>query len=97
MRRTDPVRIGDLVKNFVEDNPRLAQMFLESRAIEAWKTHMPPYIVSQTTRINVYRNKMTVWIASAALRHEIFMRRTELVAKINEAVGQSVITAIYVK
>jgi Protein of unknown function (DUF721). len=96
MRRTDPVRIGDLLKNVVDNNPKLSRMFLEARIIEAWK-NLDPYIASQTTRVNIFRGKLNVWIASSALRHEIFMRRTELVVQLNKAVGQTVITAIYVK
>ena len=96
MRRTEPIRIGDLLKNVVENNPRMSRMFLEARAIEAWK-NLDPFIASQTLRVNIVRGKLNVWIASSALRHEIFMRRTELMASINEAIGQQVITAIYVK
>lgn len=97
MRRSDPVRIGDLMKNLVKNNPKLSQMFLESKVIEIWKDIMPPHVLSHTSRITVYRNKITIWLTSAALRHEIFMRRTELIQKINQAVGQDIITAIYVK
>ena len=96
MRRTEPIRVGDLLKNIVDNNPKLSRMFLEARVEEAWK-NLDPYIASQTTRVNVVRGKLNVWIASSALRHEIFMRRTDLVRQINEAVGQPVITAIYVK
>lgn len=96
MRRTDPIRVGDLLKNVVDNNPKLSQMFLEARVVDAWK-NIDPYIASQTTRVNIIRGKLNVWISSAALRHEIFMRRTELVAQINQTVGQPVITALYVK
>ena len=96
MRRTDPIRIGDLLKNVVENNPKMSRMFLEARVVEAWK-NIDPYIAAQTTRINITHGKLNVWIASSALRHEIFMRRTELVAQINQSVGQPVITALYVK
>ena len=96
MRRTEPIRLGDLLKNLVDNNPRLSRMFLEARAIEAWK-NIDPYIASQTTRANIIGGKLNVWIVSSALRQEIFMRRTELVARVNEAVGQKVITALYVK
>ncbi|MDR0955057.1 MAG: DUF721 domain-containing protein [Rikenellaceae bacterium] len=96
MRRTQPIRVGDLLKTVVENNPKLSRMFLEARVVEAWK-NLDPLIAAQTTRANVVQGKLNVWIANAALRHEIFMRRTELIRRINEAVGQAVITAIYVK
>ena len=96
MKRTDPIRVGDLLKSVVDNNPKLSQMFLEARVVEAWK-NLDPYIASQTSRVNIVRGRLNVWISSSALRHEIFMRRTELVARINASVGQPVVTAIYVK
>jgi hypothetical protein len=96
MRKTDPIRVGDLLKKVVASHPQFSRMFLEARVIEAWK-NLDPQIAAQTTRVTVFRGKLNVWIASAALRHEIFMRRTELTRQINQAVGQPVITAIYVK
>jgi hypothetical protein len=96
MRRTQPIWVGDLLKTVVENNPKLSRMFLEARVVEAWKK-LDPLIAAKTTRANVVQGKLNVWITNAALRHEIFMRRTELVRRINEAVGQPVITAIYVK
>lgn len=97
MRRTQPIRVGDLLGDFVQDNPRLARLMLESRAIEAWKTCVDPAAAEATLRVSVVNRKMTVWLNSSVLRHEVFMRRTELIARINEAIGQPLITALYVK
>jgi hypothetical protein len=96
MRRTDPIRIGDLLGRTVENHPKLSRLFLEARVIEAWKA-LGPEITAQTTRVTIFRGKLNVWIASSALRQEIFIRRTELLRRINETVGQEVVTAIYVK
>ena len=96
MRRTEAIRVGDLLKEVVDNHPKLSRLFLEARAVEAWK-NLDPYIASQTMRTTLYRGRLNVWIASSALRHELFMRRTELAARINQAVGENVVTAIYVK
>ena len=96
MKRTDPVRVGDLLKNVVGNHPKLSQLLLEARVEEAWRA-LDPAIAAQTVRVTVFRGKLTVWIASSAFRHEIFMRRTELADRLNETVGQKAITAIYVK
>ena len=96
MKRTDPIRVGDLLKNVVGNHPKLSQLLLEARVEEAWRA-LDPAIAAQTVRVTVSRGKLTAWIASPALRHEIFMRRTELAARINKTLEQNVITAIYVK
>ena len=96
MRRTEAIRVGDLLKEVVDNHPKLSRLFLEARAVEAWK-NLDPYIASQTMRTTLYRGRLNVWIASSALRHELFMRRTELADRINQAVGENVVTAIYVK
>lgn len=97
MRRTHPIRVGDLLGDFVRDNPRLSRLMLESQAIEAWKACVDPAVAEATLRVSVANRKMTVWLSSSVLRHEVFMRRTALIARINEAVGQPLITALYVK
>lgn len=97
MRKTEPIRIGEIVSDFLSSNPRLSAMLLEARAVDAWKEVVSPYIASQTTRVNISRGKLFVYISSSIVRHEVFMRRTELVGAINDLVGQPVITAIYVK
>jgi hypothetical protein len=96
MRRTEPIQIGDLLKKVVDNHPHFSRLFLEARVVEAWKS-ISPEIAAQTTRVTVFRGRLNVWIASSTLRHEIFMRRTELAGRINRAVGQEAITAIYVK
>jgi ribulose 1,5-bisphosphate synthetase/thiazole synthase len=97
MRRTHPIRVGDLLAGFVRDNPRLTGLMLESRAIEAWKACVDPAVADATLRVTVSNRKMTVWLGSSVLRHEVFMRRTALIARINDSLGEPVITALYVK
>jgi hypothetical protein len=97
MKRTCPIQVGELLANFVRDNPRLSDLVLESRAIEAWKGCAGSAVADATLRVSLSRGKMTVWLSSSVLRHEVFMRRTALVARINEVVGQPLVTALYVK
>jgi hypothetical protein len=97
VRRTHPIRVGELLADFVRDNPRLSSLVLESRAIEAWKNCAGPTVADATLRVSVSRGKMTVWLSSPVLRHEVFMRRTALIARLNEAVGRRLVTALYVK
>lgn len=97
MRRTEPVRIGEIVGDFFKNNPRLARMLAEAQVIDLWPEIVGEEIASYTMRININRGKMFVYLGSSVIRHEVFMRRTELMARINEIVGENVILAIYVK
>ncbi len=96
MRRTEPIAVGELLKTVAGSHPKLAQLFLEARVEEAWRA-LDPTIDAQTTRATFAGGKLNVWIASPALRHELFMRRTELVRQVNETLGTEVVKAIYVK
>ena len=96
MRRTEPIQVGDLLKNVIGDHPQFSRLFVEARVIEVWKG-IGPEIAAHTTRVTLVRGRLNVWVDSAALRHEIFMRRGELVAQVNRAVGVEAVKAVYVK
>jgi len=97
MRRTYPIRVGELLSGFVRDNPRLSGLLLESRAIEAWKSCLDPAVADATLRASVTGRRMTVWLSSSVLRHEVFMRRTAILARLNESLGGEFLVALYVK
>ncbi len=97
MRRTDPVTIGQLLGEFFGRGTHHGRMLAEARAIDLWGEVAGPRAVAVTTRINVRNGRMTVYLSSSVLRHEIFMQRTALAARLNAALGEEVITSIIVK
>ncbi|MDR2937052.1 MAG: DUF721 domain-containing protein [Rikenellaceae bacterium] len=97
MRRTAPVSIGQLLDEFFGSDTHHGRMLAEARAIDLWPTVVGPRAAAVTTRAHVRNGRMTVYLSSSVLRHEIFMQRTSIASRLNNALGQNVITAIIVK
>ena len=69
----------------------------EHRLIQAWDTVLGPAISRYTKDLRIYNQVLYVTVSSAALRNELLMRRTELVARLNAQAGAQVITQIVLR
>ena len=93
MKRTDPIAIGDLISAMIDSSERLKTGFAENKALQEWK-RVAGRIADETK--DVYLRDGVLWVvcSSAAVRNEIMMRRSSLVAEINNRVGQKVVNMI---
>lgn len=96
MRRTREVKLGDLVRAMLREEG-LETPLNEYRAQEAWGNLMGPDIMRYTRHIQVRGGIMYLSITHAALRHELMMQRSALVARINQHVGAQVLQKIVIR
>lgn len=97
MRKTVPMRFGDLWAEFLETNPAATRRLAEARVAEVWEGLVGPAVAARTTSITVEKGVMYVKISSSVARNEIFMRREELKDAVNNAVGMRVVNVVIVK
>lgn len=67
---------------------------LQKRLIEAWPTVAGEAIARYTTDVKIYNQTLFVRLRIPALRADLSMRRQEFVQRLNEYVGNQVITDI---
>lgn len=67
------------------------------RIVNSWEKVVGSIIANHTTKLYVNRGVLFVSVDSAALSHELFMERSELVDKLNKEIGKKVITEIVIK
>lgn len=67
------------------------------RIINSWEKVVGTIIAKHTTKLYVNRGVLFVNVDSAALSHELYMERTELVTKLNKEIGKKVISEIVIK
>ncbi len=94
MRRKDTAHIDVLVREFLRANgmdKKLNQM----RLIEAWPKVLGAHISNYTQDLKIHNRVLYVRVTSAALRSELIMTRQLLCAKLNQEVGEEVITEIH--
>ena len=97
MRKSTPIRFGDLWEGFVEDAPDLKRRLAEARVAELWPGIVGPAIAACTVSVKVEKSVLVVELSSAAARHELFMRRIALAEAINRAAGIKVINMVRLK
>ncbi|MBO7437764.1 MAG: DUF721 domain-containing protein [Bacteroidaceae bacterium] len=96
MKKTDSEKVGGVILQYLRDMG-LETPLNEHRLIQAWDKVLGSAVSRYTKEIRIYNQVLFVTISSAALRNELMMRRTELVARLNAEAGAQVITQIVLK
>jgi hypothetical protein len=94
MRRTNTQSIGELLKDFLSENPQLDIKLAENRLINAWGEVLGNLTLRYTTNIYVRNRTLHVHLSSAVLRGELMMCREKLIQTLNEKAGMYVIKDI---
>ncbi len=90
MNRGSSMSIGDVLSQCL-CGTELEKSLLETRVVEQWPQVMGDTIARLTSKIEVKDGVLYVHIRSAALKSQLFECRFDLVRKLNEAVGGSVL------
>ncbi len=85
--------IGDLLAEFIHGS-ELEQPLLERKVIALWPQLLGQTVAQFTGNIEVKNGVLYVHIRSAALRSQLFEVRYDLMRKLNEAAGASVLKDI---
>lgn len=67
---------------------------MQKRLVEAWPEVAGPVVARYTLNTYIYNQTLFVRLSTPALRSDLSMMRGELVKKLNDVVGEQVITDI---
>lgn len=84
------MELTDAIVGFLRESG-LEQQVLEVQMEEVWPSVMGETVAKLTRSVEVKNGMLYVKVSSAALKTQLFENRFELVRKLNEAVGASVI------
>ena len=93
MFRRDVQSISDLLNMYLR-REGLETPLLQRRAIDAWEKGVGAGVARYTGEKFIKNQTLFVKILSPALRQDLTMMRTQLVKRINEAVGSMVIADV---
>lgn len=97
MRRTKPMRIGELWGDFLKNSPLIASKIAEAKLPEYWKELVGPAIASYTMSMNLHKGILYISFSSSVIRYEVLMRREYLAQQLNSKMGFKLIKSIIVK
>lgn len=91
MIRKNTQTIGEVLRDFFEDNTELYEKMMEIRIQRAWGEVLGPMVLQYTRLIYVKDRVLYVSLTSAVLRNELLLCRERLVKSLNQYAGSSVI------
>lgn len=93
MKRTEAKSIAEIIGDFMQQED-IEDAVLEQKALRLWSQVVGPGINRMTTERYVENGVITMKIASAALRNDLMLSRSSLIAQLNQLVGKPVIKEI---
>lgn len=97
MKRNNSQKLGDLLRDFFEENSELYDKIMEIRIQRSWKEVLGPMVMQYTRTVYVRDKVLYVYLTSSVLRSELILCREKLVKSLNEYAGSSVIKDIVIR
>lgn len=89
MKRTNTQPIGEILRDFFEDNTELYEKIMEVRIERAWKKLLGPMAAHYTRNLYVRDRILYVSMTSAVLRSELLLSKDKLLSNINQEIQQA--------
>ena len=84
------ISLGDAVRQFLKEN-NLEHKISELHIDDYWKQAVGAFAIPYTKSVEVREGTLYVKISNAALRNELFIRRFDIVKRVNDAAGYKII------
>lgn len=94
MRKRNTESIGEVLREFFEQNQILKTKIAESRILSGWNTILGASIASYTTNLYFKNGILYVHLSSSVLRSELMMSRDKLVVTLNQHAKTDIIKNI---
>ena len=82
--------LQDLIGSFLDKN-RKKELYSEQAIVKVWNEEMGEFITSHTQGITINRGVLAVKITHSALRFELIAQKSQIIKKLNNAVGMEVL------
>jgi len=93
MRRSKPISIGEALRQWAGSSG-IRGPFARGRVVATWEDLLGERVRQHVTHSRVRGNKLIVTVDSSAWRQELHMRRADWCRRLNEELGDSLISEI---
>lgn len=95
MKRSNFQPLSQVLDEFFRKNG-MEEKILEAKVKDSWNTVVGPVFSNATKQIRISKGVLFVSMQSAAIKHEIFIHRSTIIAKLNEIAQKPFIHEIIV-
>ncbi len=96
MRRSKTISLGEAIKDYVREM-NLEGKLNEAGLINSWEEVVGKAISSRTSKIYIKDSVLYIHLNSSVVRNELMMLRQELMEKLNQKAGTTVIKDIVLR
>ncbi|MCC8094746.1 MAG: DUF721 domain-containing protein [Tannerellaceae bacterium] len=97
MKRKNAQTLGEVIREFFDDNTELYDKILEIRVQRAWGEILGPMVMQYTHNLYVRNGVMYVSLTSSILRSELILYTDRLIKSLNEYAGSEVLHKIIIR
>lgn len=90
------LHIGDALKAFL-DKSKLKNGIRAVQIEEVWEKVMGKTIAKYTDKIEIISSKLFIYSSVGPLKNELQFQKPQIIARINELMGEKVITEVVIK
>ena len=94
MRRKNEQPIGEVLKDMFKEYG-LERKFQQAEIGYVWNNLLGPSVANVTSKVILRNGKLTVYLDSSLVKHELTMMRSRLIAGLNEAMGKELVREIH--
>ena len=94
MRKKNTESIGEVIKQFFEENQFLKNKIAESRLITGWTSVLGDSVASYTSNIYFKNGILYVHLRSSVLRAELAMSKDKLITSLNKYANTDILKNI---
>ncbi|MGN6265736.1 MAG: DUF721 domain-containing protein [Ginsengibacter sp.] len=88
--------IGDALKEFLKKS-RLKSGMQAMQVKDAWEKIMGKTISNYTDKIEIINSTLFIYTSVAPLKHELTYQKSKIIERVNEELGEKVISEVVVK
>lgn len=97
MRKRNTESLGEVLKQYFEENPFIRRKLAESRVVTGWEKLLGRTIASYTENIYMRNNILYVHLTSSVLRAELSSSKERLISTLNAHAGIDVVNDIILR
>jgi len=90
------LHIGDAIKGFL-DKSRLKNGIRAVQIEEVWEKVMGKTIAKYTDKIELFNHKLFIHSSVGPLKNELQYQKPQIIERINELLGEKVVTEVIIK